>query len=373
MSLVSKLTGQQRDKEAHGHSQPHDARELADGALDTLGAIIRVMGEESFPIDHDEASNSFLLDCAEFVRHIENGAAVPNHGIRRSRSGSRNWSQLQRFFVDRRRSENAFVTSRLGDYRDIVDELIGGLREIGERDQVTQTSVMESLASIESALNKGVIPEIRDRLKATIHEVNEVFAQQKRDYEARIDELNKRMSGLSQDLIAAREEMKRDSLTDAYNRGAFDSGIEQSVNLHFMSNQPVTLILIDLDNFKSINDTYGHTTGDEVLRSVSECLNRTFVRKGDLVARFGGDEFAVILNDTSAKHSTVLIKRFMKLVRQIDIPGIDAGERLTCSAGFTEIAAGDSVSSLLERADLALYRAKSDGRNLASFEAPPAG
>ncbi|MDJ0939372.1 MAG: GGDEF domain-containing protein, partial [Woeseiaceae bacterium] len=305
--------------------------------------------------------------CKEFSCHVENGAGVPSFDIPQSADGSREWAQVRRFFADRRKAEKTFVTERLHDYRGVVEDLVSGLRVIGERDQSTEHSVKASLNMIEDAVGTGVLPEIRKALSQTISQVTQTFAEQKAQYEQQLAELNDRMSNLRQDLVAAREEMKRDALTDAYNRGAFDAGIAQSLNMHFILNQPVTLVMIDLDNFKSINDTYGHAAGDEVLRSVGESLARAFIRKSDLVARYGGDEFAVILNDTSAENATNVIERFLKYVQDVRIPYASEDTVVSCSAGYTEIHESDTVETLVHRADRALYQAKAAGRNAARY------
>ena len=342
----------------------HD-RALTDGALDTLGSVIRVMGDEAFPLDDEADTNLFGARCAQFARHIENGAAVPAFDIPQSEKGVREWSQLRRFFVDRRRAEKGFVTQRLNNYRDLVEDLVGGLKHIGERDQATEMHVTQSLADIERAVDSGRIADIETALAKTIEQVTETFAEQKREYESQLSELNDRLSSLRQDLVSAREEMKRDPLTDAYNRGAFDASIEQSLNLQFVLNQPVVLVMIDLDNFKDVNDTCGHAAGDKVLRAVSERLERTFIRKGDFVARYGGDEFAVILNDTTVRDAGRLIERFLDQVTEIDIPDVTDKVGIACSAGFTDLSMEDNVESAIQRADRALYDAKEAGRNRA--------
>lgn len=369
MSLVARLMGtRSSDAKSLDTKATIDSNPLTDGALDTLSNMLRVMGDESFPLEHDIDPSVFPEMCQEFSCHVENGAGVPSFDIPPSVDGIRQWAHIRRFFADRRKAENCFVTERLHDYRGVVEDLVSGLRVIGERDQATEVDVKHSLNEIEDAVSTGVIPEIREALSSTVKKVNETFAEQKRQYEAQLEELNDRMSNLRQDLVAVREEMKRDSLTDAFNRGAFDSAIKQSLNMHFILNQSITLVMIDLDNFKQVNDTYGHAAGDEVLRAMGECLARAFIRKSDLVARYGGDEFAVILNDTTAQNATQVVERFLQFVHAIKIPYAEEGTTVTCSAGYTEIHSSDTVESLIHRADRGLYKAKGAGRNQAVCE-----
>ena len=342
-----------------------DGESLADGALDTLGSMIRVLGDESFPLDQDGDPDRFASECAQIARHIENGAAIPDFGIAQSATGTREWGRVRRFFADRRRAERDFVTERLHNYRDVVEDLVTGLRQIGERDHKTEKRVKQSLSDMEQALTGGNLSEIEAALARTVERVGQTFEEQRQEYETQLDELNNRLSSLREDLVAAREEMKRDPLTDAYNRGGFDTSIEHSLKLQYLLRQTATLVMVDLDNFKQVNDTCGHAAGDETLRAVSECLERTFIRKSDIVARYGGDEFAVILNDTLASDAGRLVERFLDRVEKIDIPGVSDRVDVTCSAGYTELHPEDTVKTLVSRADQALYQAKQAGRNRA--------
>lgn len=346
---------------------PADCWSLVDGALDTLGCIFQTMGSESFELGTDIDSPDFQESCQQAVRHIENGSAVPQLEIDQADAGTRNWAHLRRFYVDRRQQEKLFVTGQLKNYRGVVEDLVIGLREICKQGDLTEQQVMRSLNAIEAAVDGGQLADIQRVLFNTIRNVNDAFTRQKSEYEQQIHGLNERMAGLRQDLVVAHEEMKLDPLTSIFNRGAFDSSVERCLNMHFVLNQDVSLIMIDVDNFKQINDTFGHTVGDDVLRSLSACLSRSFIRKNDLIARYGGDEFAVLLPDTSADQSQVSIDRFLDSVRKIRVDALPAGFSISCSAGCTEILDDDCVESLVARADEALYDAKQAGRDCLRF------
>lgn len=369
MDRLSKLIGGFSNESAENGTRGEQPGSLADGAIDTLGSVIRIMGDESFPLDGDDP-DAFPLTCAELARHVENGAGAPSFDIRPAPDGRRSWGRIRRFFADRRHAENQFVTDRLGDYRDVVEDLVGGLRSIVQRDQQTESSICESLEIIAAAVETGDIARVKSSLSKTVQQVEETFTEQRREYEKQLEELNERMSTLRRDLVDAREEMQRDSLTNAYNRGAFDTAIQRSLSMQLIVKQPVTLLMIDVDNFKQVNDNFGHAAGDEALRQLGDTLSRSFIRKSDIVARYGGDEFAVILPDTSPVHARKLIERFLDHAASLRISAAPEETTVACSVGYTELCDDDTVETLVARADKALYEAKSAGRNRAAFVAP---
>lgn len=365
MSFFSKKSGP-----ANSSSEDRLANLAADtsnGAINTLTSLIRVLGEESFPLDKDSDPTLFPSICCDFARHVENGAAVPALDIELKKTGKREWETVQRFMVDRRRQEKKFVTERLGDYREIVNDLVSGFREIGHKDENAAANVRKCLISMQDAIGDDELPKIKTAMAETIAKVHEIFAEQKNHYETELERLNDRMSNLREDLAAARVEMKQDSLTQTFNRGAFDTAITQSMNTHYFSGEPVSLLMIDLDEFKQVNDSYGHTAGDAVLRAVGECLVRSFIRKNDLIARYGGDEFAVILPDTKVEDGIKLAERFLNQVRGIGIESNGEIISVSCSLGCTEALHEDTVETFVNRADKALFRAKAKGRDQSAF------
>ena len=351
---------------------------LASGALDTLGSLFQTLGEESFPLDSDTDPHEFPAQCREIVRHIEHGAAAPSAGLEPD-AGSRQWSALRRFFANRRRREKAFVSGRLNDYRGIVEHFIVGMKQICGQNESTEQVVNDTLLAIEAAIEKGLVEDVKTVLGTAFHDVGEAFARQRASYEEQILALNERISMLHEDLVSVQEEMQVDSLTGLYNRRAFDAAIQHYINTAFVARKPVVLIMIDVDHFKSINDSHGHPVGDHVLQTVARHLSRCFVRRNDFVARYGGDEFAVILPDTNNDEASAPISRLLDGLRATGID-VDLGERnaaledetaaresaqvsIACSVGCAEIQHEDDVEAVINRADQALYEAKRAGRD----------
>ncbi len=158
----------------------------------------------------------------------------------------------------------------------------------------------------------------------------------------------------------------KDALTDLYNRRGFYGYVSQWTSWSVRYGHPVALAIVDIDHFKSINDTYGHPTGDIALRSVAIALRRA-VRTSDLVGRYGGDEFAILAPETSAEELVQLMERVLAAIHetQFDLP--NARAHLTVSVGGAFAGGGDPVTpeQLLAAADQSLYEAKDAGRNRA--------
>jgi len=196
-----------------------------------------------------------------------------------------------------------------------------------------------------------------------------IDARRKREVE-QSRALGERLKGLREELAEARKKAEVDALTQLSNRAAFDAHLANLASLGKLLGEAPCLMLADLDHFKSINDNYGHPAGDEVLRQVSRCLSRTFLRKHDFVSRYGGEEFAAVLIDTTLAQGEMLAKRLVNNVRALSIAIAPHEIRPTISIGLAALRPGESCASWLARADAALYRAKRAGRDRHEVAAP---
>nr|WP_064495232.1 sensor domain-containing diguanylate cyclase [Pseudomonas chengduensis] len=190
----------------------------------------------------------------------------------------------------------------------------------------------------------------------------------------------RRRSRAEAQLLNAREELldanarlevlaSQDGLTDLANRRSFDQTLEMEIRRAQRRGSSLSLLLFDIDMFKRYNDHYGHVAGDDCLRAVAEVLKQCVRRPGDLAARYGGEELAVILPNTTLEGAEAVAQSFMQSLEQRDLEHqASPFARVTVSAGVANLTADQRDSTrqalaLIEAADQALYRAKNNGRN----------
>jgi len=150
-----------------------------------------------------------------------------------------------------------------------------------------------------------------------------------------------------------------DRLTSVYNRYMFEELLQKEISRARRYGRPMSLIMVDVDYFKQINDAFGHQTGDSVLAQIAGTLKR-HVRESDIVARWGGEEFVIILPDMPKEHAAVLADSLRALIAD---SVYEKSITLTCSFGVTAYREGDTVDTVFNRIDTALYRAKEFERN----------
>ena len=197
-------------------------------------------------------------------------------------------------------------------------------------------------------------------------------------------ECNRKTQSWNSSLRASREQIKRlqgtleavcaesstDALTKVANRKHFDQALDHAIDDASQSKTPLSLLLCDVDHFKTFNDTFGHIVGDHVLRLIATAIKQS-VRGQDMPARYGGEEFAVILPSTTGRQALAVAENIRRAIAQRPLTKRSTGEMLgtiTISAGIAEFRHGETAWSLIERADACLYAAKRAGRNCVKSE-----
>ena len=154
----------------------------------------------------------------------------------------------------------------------------------------------------------------------------------------------------------------QDALTGLNNRGAFDSGLKREIDLAHRQHVPLSLIVLDIDHFKAVNDTYGHSSGDLALKQLAQSITET-MRLSDVAFRYGGEEFTLILSNTNAKSAQLVAERLRKAAASLHCNDGSRTFGFTISLGVAQLEIGENDLALFDRADQALYQAKKSGRN----------
>jgi len=211
----------------------------------------------------------------------------------------------------------------------------------------------------------GYLAKVFNRMADNLQQSFEHQERQRQEILARtaeLESLHRQLLALNEMLRAKNEQLKQaartDGLTGLLNHAAFQSALHVEVQRADRLNQPLSLIMLDVDHFKQLNDTYGHPAGDEVLRQVAAVL-RHHARPYDVLARYGGEEFVVLLPGTTLESALSVAERLRRAIEQIE----SSYAPISASFGVAEHQPGAAPANLIYNADLALYTAKRSGRN----------
>lgn len=247
----------------------------------------------------------------------------------------------------------------------VLSLLLAAVAGVLVRVLVLHARVARRTSELERELTRRRVVETE--LDAVHRDLQRRFAERTRALEARNEELTRLRFALETTNRRLKHLVGVDALTGIANRRHFDRALEREVRRARREAQPLSLVFLDLDEFKLFNDSYGHARGDEVLRKVAQTLDETFRRGGDLVARYGGEEFAVVLPGVDGRRAGLYAERLRRRIWRLAIPynASRLTDRVTISGGVATLhpTASAGPDDLLFAADQALYRAKCLGRN----------
>ncbi|MGD9390637.1 MAG: diguanylate cyclase [Thioalkalispiraceae bacterium] len=231
----------------------------------------------------------------------------------------------------------------------------------GIEDSVSQALDLDSL---KRAIQSRVVI-LRDHMDKFIAEEEQRHQQSSQLIEKlqdRVRNMESETETLKQEVRKKQEEATHDALTGIANRLAYDERIASEIARNKRYQSPLTLLVWDVDNFKSINDTYGHAAGDKVLKVIAKVLE-TNIRETDFIARYGGEEFVIIMPETTIEAAVPVADKLRKAVEACEFHFKEKRVVITASCGLAELKHNETETQLFERADNALYQAKEAGRN----------
>lgn len=250
--------------------------------------------------------------------------------------------------------------------RDTGDALTKELTSVSKAIKSAQKSSKAYGATLESAsksLDNNEV-DLRETVESLAEATRRIQGENKA-LEARLSASTAEAGRLREHLEQVRRDATTDGLTNLANRKAFDTELERLSAASEADGLPLTLAVLDIDHFKSFNDTWGHQTGDQVLRYVAGVIGNSGAPPR-VAARYGGEEFALLFPGETARHAFVVLESIRVEVASRILKRRSTNEDLgtiTLSAGFAQRAPGETCHELLDRADQALYRSKRNGRN----------
>jgi diguanylate cyclase len=336
--------------------------ERPEGLIDRLLAILADITVEADALKTDEF-RARLKTCR---KHLAASFGTPDFAAYSTdclRTCEEYFNLSRKYLLER---ESAF-----GEVIQVLRESIGHLAgESGSfNSQLIRTSERFSrLTEIED------IRKLKKQIALECFELKRIVVEKQQKDEASYSRLSRRVELLQGSLEQSREEASLDGLTRIANRNSFDKALSRWIAAHNQAKKHFVLALFDLDNFKAVNDKYGHQVGDRVLLCAAQWFRKD-VRVNDFLARFGGEEFAILLSDATTDQAD---KKFTSLLENIavssykyTVAGNVSHVRFTVSCGIAEFEPEESAENLIRRADAALYEAKHRGKNCAVVAGPP--
>ncbi|HWD48398.1 MAG TPA: GGDEF domain-containing protein [Rhizomicrobium sp.] len=267
---------------------------------------------------------------------------------------------LRRRFFDDARLEHA-VTKAGAALASTVKAVSERLETAGRDAVAYGKTLTDAHGELDASQSQDELQKLVGSLKAATNEME----VRTKTLEADLQRSSQQVADLKAKLDDVRRESLTDPLTGLSNRKAFDTEMEIAIESAREHGEPLSVFMCDIDRFKVFNDTFGHQTGDHVLRLVSQCLSEN-VKGRDTAARYGGEEFVVILPQTTLADSVVVANQIRKAVESRKLVKKNSGDVLgtiTISIGVAQLGAQDDAASLVQRADACLYGAKHAGRN----------
>ncbi len=259
------------------------------------------------------------------------------------------------------------IETKFKELRAMFSELAEGFGSITKDNAHFSSQVKDSMTHIEKTIELDEIKEIRNKIRHVTTSLRKTITKKQEKDSIIIDSLTHKVKAMNDELASTKEKVLMDGLTQINNRKAFDNKMSKAFQKNPRGIDPFTLVMVDIDYFKKINDEFGHTVGDDVLRKVAKTIKDAF-RSNDFVSRYGGEEFAIIIRRIDMHYIQSICERLRSSIESINIKINNNAIPVSVSVGIAFSNQSDTQKTLIDRADKALYLAKQSGRNTVKSE-----
>lgn len=330
--------------------------------------------EHALEVSEEKATLLFMIDL--WNKHL---FEIHGHPLRKTREtldefareivtqdGDRLAKVLFRFrqyWSTYRIDEYTHMQKTFDDFRTIIWDFVDQLAEDLAAEKSADGQMLKSLENLREAVESNSIHSLKTQSRAFIDNYMEFQTKKAQRRNKRLQTIKENLDSVKKELSEAHSGMRRDHLTQAFNRKSFDEQIRNVKNVCDMYDKKASLLMMDIDHFKSINDRFGHANGDFVLIECVKMLKEVFHRDVDFVARVGGEEFAVLLADYDEENAVKKAEQAHERIRREALVKDDMTIKFTISIGVAQLHPNESVEDWMKRADAALYFSKNNGRN----------
>lgn len=329
--------------------------------LDLLGSILQCWSRHPIPLPNEDSADAARI-VAEWQRHATLGSPIPGVHAPDQLAGpvhARDWTALSALTSERRRAEAANVGENLGDLQRAVWATVSSLARVAGEDATSDAAVEQQLALLRSCAQRGDAAAAMRELPAALQAITDALAARQTSAVRERVAMAARVESLGRALSASEDAARTDPMTGAGNRLRFVETMQRSLALMTLSGAPASLLAIDVDDLKRINDSLGHAAGDIAINSVAKACWTVCTRPTDVLCRLGGDEFAVVMTNTDGTAAASLADRLERRMQEVQVAlSDDVSRPVTASIGFAAARPGETVDSWIARADTSLYDVK---------------
>lgn len=333
----------------YGHS-PQKAKVFAEQALALIDKCSLPRRPDIYELFYAYVSGE-MPEVTRALDKIFNAKKLPNED---------DCGEVYKLFISDAQESNAML-----DASDTVQDTIGDIKSVIAAIQDASQDFGENMSGMSKQLSEAnSLEDVTELVKNMMSETSTIVEKNKK-LETQLEKSSETMSGMQNELEKVRKEALTDGLTGLPNRKNFDRKLDDAFASFKETNEKFSLLVLDIDHFKSFNDTYGHQVGDRVLMLLARVM-QDHANENLFPARFGGEEFVAIAQNMSLKDAATIAESIREGIASKEIINKTTGERLgqiTVSIGVSEIQDNERIGQLVERADQAMYMGKKGGRN----------